>query len=168
MSDVINALIAEFPGLVVGRDVKIAAKNIRKMLAAAYPAVKFSVRLERFAGGNSIDIDYIDGPIARDVEELCARFKRGYFDGMDDSYKYNDDAFCEVFGAVKYLSVNRKWSDEVVAEGIEIARGIYGDANIPSVERYRSGDAYMDFPAIDSDGFAWPSLIRMELSKLAK
>jgi hypothetical protein len=43
-------------------DVKEIAKTIRQELKKAHPECKFSVRIERFAGGSAIDVYLMSGP----------------------------------------------------------------------------------------------------------
>lgn len=43
-------------------DVREIAKTIRQELKKAHPECKFSVRIERFAGGSAIDVSLMSGP----------------------------------------------------------------------------------------------------------
>lgn len=89
----------------------IAAKNLRTLLKAAWPAVKFSVRSSSFSGGDSIDIGWTDGPTTKQVDEIAQQFKAGSFNGMEDIYEYSSSVFIEIFGDAKYVSVQRDLSD---------------------------------------------------------
>lgn len=60
------------------------AKMIRAALKRAFPAQKFSVRIDRFAGGSSVDIRWTDGPIAADVDAVVGKYSGGGFDGSID------------------------------------------------------------------------------------
>lgn len=60
------------------------AKLLRQALKESFPGQKFSVKSRTYAGGASIDVKWLDGPIAKDVEPILARFKSAYFDGMID------------------------------------------------------------------------------------
>lgn len=60
------------------------AKLIRQALKEAFPAVKFSVRSNTYAGGASINVSYTNGPQSADVERVAFAFQGGYFDGMTD------------------------------------------------------------------------------------
>lgn len=60
------------------------AKLIRKALKEAFPATKFSVRSDTYAGGASIRVTWNDGPTSKSVEAVACRFQGGYFDGMTD------------------------------------------------------------------------------------
>lgn len=63
------------------------AVMIRKDLKSAFPAVKFSV-VKR---GNSINVDWVDGPITKDVDALIGWYAGSDFDPMNDlkSYHYS-------------------------------------------------------------------------------
>ena len=43
-------------------DVNECSKLIKRTLKAAFPGVKFSVRLDKYSGGHSIDASWTDGP----------------------------------------------------------------------------------------------------------
>lgn len=50
------------------KDASEVAKIVRKIVKANWPDVKFSVRTKKYAGGASIRVAWIDGPIAADVD----------------------------------------------------------------------------------------------------
>lgn len=56
------------------------AKLIRQNLKAAFPATKFSVR----KGGNSVRVEWVDGPTTSDVDKVAKDFEGQTFDGMRD------------------------------------------------------------------------------------
>lgn len=65
-------------------------KLMRKVLAAAFPGVKFSVRGESYAGGSSTDVRWEDGPTEAQVDQLLGGFAYGGFDGsIDMAYSYD-------------------------------------------------------------------------------
>ena len=86
------------------------AQTIRKELKEKYPSIKFSVRSESFAGGNSVDIYYTNGVPEDDIRKLVNKYESGHFDGMTDYYNYypNRD-----YPTAKYVMVNRKITDDV-------------------------------------------------------
>ena len=61
------------------KDTTESAKEVRKVLKATYPGVKFSVRVKRFAGGSSVDIIWTDGPTGCEVADLTAHLKGGEY-----------------------------------------------------------------------------------------
>ena len=92
------------------------AKLVRAALKESFPGVKFSVKSSNYAGGASINVGYIDGPSAAQVEAVAKAFQGAYFDGMTD-YKgsnYNSlDGQPVRFGA-DYIFVNRKFTAPVL------------------------------------------------------
>jgi hypothetical protein len=66
------------------------AKLIKNILKKQYPTVKFSVRSDNFAGGNSVDVDWTDGIPAKELDSFLRQFEYGSFDGMTDSYNYDN------------------------------------------------------------------------------
>lgn len=111
----------------------ICAKEIRKFLKENFPKAKFNVRSQNFAGGNSVSINFIDSPyLYEEVRKAVKKFQYGYFDGMTDSYEYNN--VLEGVPQVKYLLVERDFSDEV-------KQRITKELN----ERFRTNYKYEDF-----------------------
>jgi len=95
------------------RDYTLGAKNIRKELKAAFPAIKFSVRSKGYAGGCSIHIDWIEGPTEEAVEKITNKYEQGSFDGMIDLYTYDTDReFTDKNGGAKYVFTHRKYKAE--------------------------------------------------------
>ena len=60
------------------------AKQVRKALAEAFAGVKFSVRSKAYAGGASITVGWIDGPLSKDVDAVIQAFAGADFDGSTD------------------------------------------------------------------------------------
>jgi len=86
------------------------AKLIRKELKEKFPGIKFSVRSESFAGGNSVDIDYTDGVPDDEIRKIVNKYEAGSFDGMTDMYNYDYD---KTGPTAKYVMVQRSISPEV-------------------------------------------------------
>lgn len=90
----------------------ICAKEIRQFLKENFPKAKFNVRSENFAGGDSVHIDFTDSPyLYEEVREAVKKFQYGHFNGMTDSYEY--DNAIEGITQVKFILVKRDFSDEV-------------------------------------------------------
>ena len=90
----------------------LGALNLKAQLTERYPGIKFSVRSDSFAGGDSIDVSWTDGPPVAEVESICSPYDEGSFDGMTDSYTYNSDrAWTDTFGGAKYVNAHRGFSD---------------------------------------------------------
>lgn len=60
------------------------AATIKRVLGVLWPGTKFSVRSERYSGGNSIDASWTDGPTGKQVNDVLGIFERAWFDGMED------------------------------------------------------------------------------------
>jgi hypothetical protein len=101
----------------------LAASNIRKELKASFPGIKFSVKTQRFSGGDSIDIYWTDGPTVAQVDEITAKYSGGRFDGMTDMYEYNTGEarqFTSTYGSAKYVSTNRTLSTDFLRKAAVI------------------------------------------------
>lgn len=91
----------------------LGAKNMRTEFKAKFPGVKFSVNARRFAGGDSIDVEWTGGPQIEEVREITRKYEEGRFDGMTDSYDYKkNDAWTDIFGGTKYLHLQRNLTME--------------------------------------------------------
>lgn len=86
-----------------------AGAEIRKVLKMAFPKIKFSVR--KRSGGNSINIDWENGPTVREVQAYTKDFEMGSFDGMTDMYTYDNRN--KNIPQVKYLFLNRYMSKKL-------------------------------------------------------
>lgn len=87
---------------------KLAAKNIRTELKAAFPGVKFSVTSDTFSGGDSVDIGWELGPTTKQVEAITGKYQEGSFNGMEDIYETDrENIWPDIFGGAKYVSENR-------------------------------------------------------------
>lgn len=71
-------------------DIVDVAKLVRAKLKATYPTVKFSVKSERYAGGSSIDVSWVDGPTTKETEALIGMYHGATFDGMIDLKSHHD------------------------------------------------------------------------------
>ena len=68
-----------------------AAKQIKTILKKAFPKTKFRVVSDSFAGGDSVNIRWEDGPTDDAVRELTHQYQEGHFNGMEDIYEYSND-----------------------------------------------------------------------------
>lgn len=121
----------------------LAAKNIRKTLKAAFPAVKFSVRKTSYG---SLAIEWNDGPTVKEVEDAAGNFKGGYFCGSEDIYKHQRTPWNEVFGAAEYISERRNHSaamtERVIAQIFTDWSDMLAGVERPSVEQFESGELF--------------------------
>lgn len=138
-----DALKAANPGLVPVSDkvnaLVAAAKNIRIELKRAFPGVKFSVRSDRFSGGDSIDVNWIDGPTTAQVRLIIDKYKAGTFDGMTDCYNYEPCSWTAAFGDAKYVSANRSMSEAGAESAIRTVFAKYA-GNLKDIARPTGAD----------------------------
>lgn len=90
------------------------ASEIRKELKKAFPGFKFSVRSSNFSMGDSVDIDWIDGPTTEQVESITDKFQYGHFDGSVDMYEYSNTR--EDIPQAKFVQTQRSMSNQIVEE----------------------------------------------------
>lgn len=86
---------------------RAASRNLKKELSARFPGVKFSVKSDRFSGGNSLDVSYRNGPPWEVVDGIAKKYAGGSFNGMEDIYEYSRGAWASVFGDAKYVHASR-------------------------------------------------------------
>ena len=60
------------------------AKLVRRELKKQFPGVKFSVRSKKYSGGASINVNWADGPLSKEVDAVVKPYEGGGFDGMID------------------------------------------------------------------------------------
>lgn len=102
-----------------------AAKQIRGALKEL--GIKASVRSESYAGGTSIRVfvkDLAPSLVAK-VKSLISRYEYGSFDGMTDSYHYDNRH--DDIPQVKYAFVVEEFSEEIKAAAESYARSYYAD-----------------------------------------
>lgn len=88
-----------------------AAAAIRKELKEIFPNVKFSVKSEGYSMGDSVHVNYTDGPTEKEVNEIIDKYQYGHFNGMEDIYEYSNRR--EDIPQSKYVGCSRSISDEV-------------------------------------------------------
>ena len=85
-----------------------AASAIRTQLKAAFPHTSFSVTSRSYAGGNSVDIEWIDGPTEDHIDALTRQYQYGHFDGMYDIYEHSNTR--DDIPQVRYVQTRRSTS----------------------------------------------------------
>jgi hypothetical protein len=159
------------PHLVAAGDpLTTAAKNIRIELKRAFPGVKFSVKTSRFSMGDSITVSWTDGPQAKQVDEIADKYAAGSFDGSQDLYTYERNAWRDAFGDAKYVSTSRSYSDQAIAGAIRTAAARYhfNGIQVPTVDDWKNGRAWNVSPIVGGSMQTrgdWQSLISIELSR---
>lgn len=98
-------------------DQKTAANNLRALLKVKFPVTKFSVKKDHY---NSYTVTWEDGPTDQQVSEITRLFKDEGFDGMTDSSYSIVTPFNQRYGGIGYISTNRKISDAVRNQELEL------------------------------------------------
>lgn len=83
---------------------KLVAKNIRAILKKKFTGIKFSVTSRDYS---VVNVRWSDGPSGEAVRDLIGAFKAGSFDGMTDCYEYDEGAWNDAFGSVRYVFMTR-------------------------------------------------------------
>lgn len=86
------------------------ANEIKQLLKKHYPTVKFSVKSDNFAGGNSVDVSWNLGPTSDEIDSLIRKYQYGHFNGMIDMYEHlnmRDD-----IPQAKYVHAHREYRTE--------------------------------------------------------
>lgn len=107
----------------------LTAQAIRKELKVAFPKTKFEIRSSNFAGGNSVHIDWVDGPTQDQVTSITSKYEYGHFDGMTDCYEYSNGR--TDIPQAKYVQVGRSFSEQTYQDNFDRIRKSYsgfGDA----------------------------------------
>lgn len=91
-------------------NVVYAAKNIKQILKALYPKIKFSVKTQFYSGGNSINISWeecedfnIIGPRSKEKKLLEKAFRYGDLDDYGD-----EENLLKPYGGVKFFNFYAK------------------------------------------------------------
>ena len=90
-----------------------AAKCIRADLKKAFPKIKFRVRTSYYAGGNSIDISWTNGPTGNAVDVIVKKYQYGTFDSMTDCAGYVEGF---TGPGAKHVFVQRTVSEDIKTE----------------------------------------------------
>lgn len=92
----------------------LAAQLIRKELKVAFPTTKFQVHSRNFAGGDAIDIEWVDGPTDIEVQVIAGKYEYGHFDGMTDCYECSN--IRKDIPQAKYVHTRRTYSEQTYQE----------------------------------------------------
>jgi len=124
------------------------ASLIRKELKQAFPTITFKIKSSSFAGGNSVDITWENGPTRDEVDTIVSKYEYSSFDPMHD--------FCEITNhrddipQVKFVQTQRYLSDDLMNALWEHLRKIRGEwENLSHMnEGYNSG-GYICYPCAE-------------------
>lgn len=86
------------------------ATAIREELKKEFPNVKFSVKSSNFAGGDSVHVEWSNGPTTLEVSKFTSKYQYGRFDGMTDMYEYSNSI--EGLPQSKYVQTQRAINPE--------------------------------------------------------
>ena len=107
------------------------AQAIKKVLKVSFPTIKFSVTSKNYSGGDSVSINWIDGPTSKEVDQLVAKYQYGHFDGMTDSYEYSNSR--EEIPQARFIQVSRSYSEATKERIKNDLMGKFGIKNWDSV-----------------------------------
>lgn len=126
---------AQYPNLIHRTDPPsmsgqaLAAKNLRRLLKARFPATRFSITSEAFSMGTAVRVSWEgwDGaPTSQEVDGLAEMFCFSTYDGQTDSTESKREpggmAFRSLFGSTKHVSTRREpISEEMMAQRLAVA-----------------------------------------------
>ncbi len=129
-----------------------AAKMIRGELKAAYPTVAFKVRSESYSGGDSVRVEWTDGPTDEQIDAIIGKYEYGRFDGTIDLYEYTNKR--DDIPQVKFTFSNRSYSRDAYAAAIAETNRHWG-WNLTMHPEYIRVDHESDGPR--GNGSGWQS-----------
>ena len=119
----------------------LAAAAIRKELKTAFPKTVFRVTSRSFAGGDSVDISWVDGPVLDNVRKITDKYQYGRFDGMIDMYECTNSR--TDIPQVKYVMPQREMSKQV---GAALKAEISKKYGVDMDDMYAVKDKLCDWP----------------------
>lgn len=108
---------------------KDTAAKVRKRLKTEFPGVKFSVRSEEYAGGNSVSITYVNGPALRKVKRIAHAYEGTEFDAMQDLKTcpgYVDPETSERVSGADWVQVHREYTKTALLRAVHAILTKYG------------------------------------------
>ena len=130
------------------------AKLIRTVLKARFPGVKFSVRSERYAGGCSISVRWVDGPSS--IDGILSPYNGKGFDGMIDMAYYRgawffpdgSAAFRQTSGTTDSMGmVPAESTQEPTTDAVPVsfaANYVFGHRRLSKEQVQKDIDAYVE------------------------
>jgi hypothetical protein len=83
------------------RDIVEAAKTLRTELSQTFPGARFCVNIERYSGGESIRVNWVDGPSSETVDAILKKYEDIDYD------PYSGEILS---GGNRYVSGQRRYS----------------------------------------------------------
>lgn len=136
-------------------DIVQIAKRIRKALKSQFPGQKFSVRTDRFSGGSSCDIRWIDGPTQDAVSAVVDQVKAS--DPHEAHHHWHED----YWSGSHYYNLSREYSVaalESAANGISQNHFDFADTRYDVVASYRKGEG-----SLRTDSFRFSDQVYRDL-----
>ena len=90
---------------------------MRIELKKAFPLTKFRVISSTYSGGNSVAVEWVDGPISDEVGKIAYKYQYGHFNGMEDIYENTNRR--DDIPQVKYVQIRREVSEEIQQQVFE-------------------------------------------------
>lgn len=90
-----------------------AAAAIKAELTSLYPHIKFSVKSDSFSMGDSVHVNWTDGPTDSEVNDVIKKYQYGHFNGMEDIYENANSR--DDIPQSKYVSGSRTQSEDLKA-----------------------------------------------------
>lgn len=90
-----------------------AAAAIKAELKTKFPGIKFSVTSDSFSMGDSVHVNWTDGPTDTEVDDIIKKYQYGHFNGMEDIYESTNRR--KDIPQSKYVSGSRKQSEDLKA-----------------------------------------------------
>lgn len=147
--------------------VKETGAAIRAALRDAFPGVKFSLRMSRGTGHGWFNLDWTDGPTARQVDAVTHTFRSSYFDGMDDSTRHIPATMAvEADGVIRErryschgVNTQRTISDAAGAWALAFGDMVGRDVIEPRYANVLDGDiVHRVLSCVDLTGIDWDAL----------
>jgi acyl-CoA hydrolase len=138
------------------------AKAIRKELKQAFPLVKFKVNSDSFAGGNSVHIEWDNGPTSDQVEHIVNKYQYGHFDGMQDLYEHTNRR--KDIPQVKYVQVRRNVSEDIKQKVFEKLQKTYAHFDKVSSIDESHKDLMIHWSEWTARDFIYRILVKIDLT----
>jgi len=103
----------------------LCAAAIKAELKKSFPSIKFAVKSSNFSSGNSVHIEWTDGPTDDQISVLVGKYQYGRFNSMDDLYEYTNSR--TDIPQAKYVQTRREISDDVNKVVFTQLRGMFSE-----------------------------------------
>lgn len=131
-------------------------RHMKDILAAKFPGVKFSVRASRGTAYGWYSVDWTDGPLSADVDEVLSCMVYSQFNSIDDSmrptgrgpYLWNGKLYMP---SAKSINTQRRLSEVYARRVANSVHARYGNATKPTGS-FTKGDWYNQ-PVFANDSF---------------